>query len=500
MRQIKALRLAAAAFAAAVCACVLLCASALGAGQYALGSYLVAGDTPVAVTASPDSDAAVQRVPGGVYLNVIRISSGYGYTVYDGIYGWVDLSNEALRYQNALPRTVGTTIPGVKGLKLRRLPDKLVYTEDEDAADTTGLTVAVVFDDENATEYELRDGFTTVFPSLHGLGTKTVTVWYAGFSVSYDIEVIRQPVDRIGLTLPVKTVFAEGEPVSFEGLTVRAYYTDGRDRGLGKIIDLSDCVIVGAKEGQTDLSVGTHTVTVSYRYPDVTASFHIYVDPLNIVRLDIVRLPQTLRLYQGQAFKQEEIGVTATYDNGVTEEITGFDLEYDAAEPGTHTALIRYMGRFAMFEYEVLPLVETGLAVATGTGVGSYRGEPINFTGLTVLVVYNSGERRAVGSYELSYDIDTETAGLYPVRVTYGGFTATFDYIVANTRIRNIGDVDGDGQVQAKDARLALRYSARLETLPEEAVRAADVNADGKVLAWDARKILRVSAKLETFE
>lgn len=60
------------------------------------------------------------------------------------------------------------------------------------------------------------------------------------------------------------------------------------------------------------------------------------------------------------------------------------------------------------------------------------------------------------------------------------------------------GDVDGDGQVLAKDARLALRASARLETLSEEAFRAADVNGDGSLLAADARQILRFSARLIT--
>ena len=59
------------------------------------------------------------------------------------------------------------------------------------------------------------------------------------------------------------------------------------------------------------------------------------------------------------------------------------------------------------------------------------------------------------------------------------------------------GDVTGDGNVTAADARLALRASARLETLSSAAFAAADVNGDGNVDASDARKILRASAKLE---
>ena len=60
------------------------------------------------------------------------------------------------------------------------------------------------------------------------------------------------------------------------------------------------------------------------------------------------------------------------------------------------------------------------------------------------------------------------------------------------------GDINGDGNINAADARLALRFSARLETLTEEQQIVADVNNDNKITAADARIILRVSAKLET--
>lgn len=59
------------------------------------------------------------------------------------------------------------------------------------------------------------------------------------------------------------------------------------------------------------------------------------------------------------------------------------------------------------------------------------------------------------------------------------------------------GDVNGDGNVLADDARLALRYSAKLQKLTDKQVKAADTDGNGQVLADDARRILRASAKLE---
>ena len=63
-----------------------------------------------------------------------------------------------------------------------------------------------------------------------------------------------------------------------------------------------------------------------------------------------------------------------------------------------------------------------------------------------------------------------------------------------------MGDVDGNGKVQAEDARLALRASVGLEKYKSgsNAFTAADVNKDGFIKADDARKILRAAVGLES--
>jgi len=61
---------------------------------------------------------------------------------------------------------------------------------------------------------------------------------------------------------------------------------------------------------------------------------------------------------------------------------------------------------------------------------------------------------------------------------------------------RPLGDINGDMKVTASDARLLLRYTARLERLDDEALKYSDVTKDGKITASDARLILRASAGL----
>ncbi len=66
---------------------------------------------------------------------------------------------------------------------------------------------------------------------------------------------------------------------------------------------------------------------------------------------------------------------------------------------------------------------------------------------------------------------------------------------------RVLGDLNGDSEVTASDARLALRISAKLYIPEDENINAvADVDYSGDVTASDARIILRVSAKLQSFD
>ena len=66
-------------------------------------------------------------------------------------------------------------------------------------------------------------------------------------------------------------------------------------------------------------------------------------------------------------------------------------------------------------------------------------------------------------------------------------------------------DVDGNGTIEAADARLALRASVHLTNEPgdvtegTEGYQAADYDKNGKVESSDARCILRVSVKLDPF-
>lgn len=463
------------------------------------GSYLVTKEKGIMIYDTYETSLDYRTiVPEGAYLNVINITGNFGYTTYDSVYGWVDLT-DGIEYVSSMPAvTDKNKIEGAKGIKVTRLPDKTTFIEGEDYADISGIEVSLVFNDEQGSTMPVI-GYTVSFPDLETYGKKEVNIYYGGYSTAYAINVSKVPVTGIVVTKPVKTTFIEGEPISFEGLEVTAYFSDGRDGGSGIKLDSSEYIISGVTEGDTSLAPGTYAVTVTYKYPEITAAFNVYVSGKTVTSLKLLKLPAKLSLYQGQSFNKSEFELVATYDNGTSETITDFDIQCDNMQLGQHTARIYYMDKYVAFDYTVYELLQTGIELGDTTTVGSYVGDEPNFSRLQVYAVYNSGEKKLTDDYNLEHEIDINAIGKYPVKVIQGEYAAMFDYTVAKRSEIRIGDVNFDGQVNASDARLALRSAAQVETLASDAFLAADVDLDEKVTAADARKILRVAAGLDVF-
>jgi len=82
----------------------------------------------------------------------------------------------------------------------------------------------------------------------------------------------------------------------------------------------------------------------------------------------------------------------------------------------------------------------------------------------------------------------------------YAG-TYAIDYAKANginhTVLNRPGDVNGDGNATAADARLILRMVAKLDKVTTDKALVADVTGDNAVKADDARMLLRMVAKLD---
>lgn len=108
-------------------------------------------------------------------------------------------------------------------------------------------------------------------------------------------------------------------------------------------------------------------------------------------------------------------------------------------------------------------------------------------SGVAVLTMKKSGASQSIISEPKAIATKDANGALSPItqpNVTddpYGGYA--------------LGDVNGDGKINATDALLVLRSFAKKITLTPEQTLRADVNRDNKVNATDALKILRYFAK-----
>lgn len=95
---------------------------------------------------------------------------------------------------------------------------------------------------------------------------------------------------------------------------------------------------------------------------------------------------------------------------------------------------------------------------------------------------------------------ENEDASIFNKKVNEAVIDLVDDLLTGIFEENNVmaGDVDGNGELTAADARLALRASVGLEDLSATQVKAADVDGTAGIAAADARLILRASVGLET--
>lgn len=151
--------------------------------------------------------------------------------------------------------------------------------------------------------------------------------------------------------------------------------------------------------------------------------------------------------------------------------------------------------------YDFKYVAENGNAIANNLGTNDVRFFSALFEKLTL-----DGKEVDKSNYSVSEWMHVTTIHLnadYVKTFAPGEYTFTAQFMNADTtlklKIHAAGDVNGDGTVNAADARLALRASAKLEELSDMQKKAADVDSKDGITAADARKILRAAAKLDAF-
>ncbi|MCL2513386.1 MAG: bacterial Ig-like domain-containing protein [Oscillospiraceae bacterium] len=449
------------------------CITALSA--YAADSYLIisAAGTPLYQSAGAKSDIVI-TVSRNAVLPVTEKQGGFGLTKYEGYTGWVELSKVKPYDEKG----------NAESIKITKRPSKLTYYED-DGLDITGLELEVRNKDGSVSIF--KKGFTVLSPLMSGEGKKTVKVMHNSLYAGFDITVKKIPVEKIEITtLPNKTQFYEGKDIDLSGMRITVYYTDGREP-----LETGEFSVSGYNPYKT----GLKDITVYYRYEEFSVSLTVETIPKTLIGID-VKPPDSASIYSDEwppIFAG--MTVTAIYDNGDTETVVA-NIDYGKLEIGPKTVTVEYGGFKKQFTVNIIKTELITVKIDPPRNHIYLINTLPDLTGLAVYAVYNSGRVTPVPDTDYAVSkIDAGKPGLQEVTVTYKGFRNVFAIYIKGAML--MGDVNLDGEIDAADARLVLRWAAKLEALDDIQLSVADVNMDGDANAADARLILRHVAKLE---
>jgi hypothetical protein len=203
----------------------------------------------------------------------------------------------------------------------------------------------------------------------------------------------------IEVTPPTKTVFAQGEGFSYEGLQVTGTTKKGETKDISGDSKIN---VTGYNPGMT----GEQTITVDYR--GVTATYTITVVGVETITID--QAPATAR--QGMDIDRSNLRVTASYgDKLPPRSVSVYEVKisgYNKDTVGTQTVTAECYGKTATFTVTVAAL--TGIRITKQPAKVSYfSGEPLELEGLEATATWQgAGEAPVEPKYVSGFDTSAQ--------------------------------------------------------------------------------------------
>ena len=253
-----------------------------------------------------------------------------------------------------------------------------------------------------------------------GYGTAVITAKTVnGLTSNCTINVKKEEVTSLTIaTKPTKTNYYVGDTLNTAGLTLKAAYNNGTTQTITSGFTCTPTALSTA---------GAQTVTVNYG--GKTATFAVNVQDVALSGIAIASNPTKTSYYVGDTLDTTGLKLTATYNNGTTQTITGgFTCTPTAlTSAGMQTVTVNYGGKTATFAVNVQDVTLSGIAIASKPSkVNYFVGDTLDTTGLKLTATYNNGTTQTITSGFTCTPTALSTAGTQTVTVNYGGKTATF--------------------------------------------------------------------------
>lgn len=261
-------------------------------------------------------------------------------------------------------------------------------------------------------------------------------------STTYSVErvVTETASTLVSITISGTSEYYVGDELD---LTVTAAYSDAPTKDITAEVELT---------GYDMSTAGTYTVTASYE--NLTATYDITVNAVQLADIQITTEPTKLTYNVGEELDTTGMVVTADYNNGKTAEVTDYTVaEVDMSAAGTKVVTVSYtegeVTKTATFEITVNENVKevSYFTISEGTTVYTV-GDKLSFKlyvsytdGSSEYVPQDdceitcscpSGHEQTCGTLEnmMNTVADGTDNNYHQVEITYGGYSATYDFTV----------------------------------------------------------------------
>lgn len=241
--------------------------------------------------------------------------------------------------------------------------------------------------------------------------------------------------NHIGIVREPKTEYYLGEPMDYEGLVVKAVYSNG---AIG-YLDSDEYYIDSADSAYTN-ELGQHTIYVKvleiYDVYGVTttiekvASYTINVRVPRLTSIDVDYDNCQTLFYTGDFFNYDGLNVYATYENGDFVQVEDFDIilsNVNMNVAGEYSVDVSYsengITKTSSYPITVEQTILESISLSGNYPTRFHVGDTFNYIGLIVTAHYTNGSTKNVDlsdCFVASFTLDMNTPGTYRIIVSYG--------------------------------------------------------------------------------
>ena len=244
----------------------------------------------------------------------------------------------------------------MESIEMRTLPTKTEYIEGSfEELDLTGAEINANYNDGSISVLfalqEMSD-ITTVGFDINKVGEQTITLIYNGKETTFNITIEQKEITGISLVSnPDKLTYIQNsiEQLDLTGAKLKIAYNNQAE----EVIDLPNEKV--EVKGYDNSQVGVNTI--SLRYQGEETEFDIEIEKKEIVKLELMNLPEILEYTVGtEELDLRGVKLKATYNNGKEEEIDLNDVSiegFNSSSVGKNKITIEYEGKTIEFEVTI---------------------------------------------------------------------------------------------------------------------------------------------------